>query len=65
MYFDSVQALLQMDGHGGFVWAAYGITAAVITLLLLQPRRRQQQALRRLQGELRRRQGAPNSKEVN
>ena len=24
--FDSLQALLAMDGHGPYVWAAYGIT---------------------------------------
>ena len=64
MYFDSVQALLQMDGHGGFVWAAYSITVAVIVLLLLLPRWRRRQTLRRLQGELRRRHSTPSAEEV-
>ena len=64
MYFDSFQALLQMDGHGGFVWAAYAITTVVIALLLLLPRRRQRHTLQRLQGELRRQQGSPKAEEV-
>ncbi len=64
MYFDSFEALLQMDGHGGFVWAAYGITTTVIVLLLL-PRRRQRQTLQRLQGELRRQQSSPTAEEVS
>jgi heme exporter protein D len=64
MYFDSFESLLQMDGHGGFVWAAYAITSLVIALLLLLPRRRQRQTLRRLQGELRRQQGTPTAEEV-
>ena len=65
MYFESFEALLQMDGHGGFVWAAYGITTTVIVLLLLLPRRRQRHTLQRLQGELRRQQGSPTAKEVS
>ena len=32
MYFDTVQALLEMDGHGGFVWSAYLITLLVLAL---------------------------------
>ena len=58
MYFDSLDGLLHMDGHGGFVWAAYIITCTVVALLLLAPRRRQRRFLRQLAGELRRQQGA-------
>ena len=54
MYFDSFQALLEMDGHGAFVWAAYGITLLVLSIMLLAPRRRSREQLRRLAGELRR-----------
>ena len=60
MYFDSLQALLQMDGHGAFVWSAYTITLLVILFLLIAPRRRQARLLRDLAGELRRSQGAPS-----
>ena len=56
MYFDSVQAALSMDGHGGFVWSAYGICLLVLMLILLAPRRRQRKLLRRLAGEQKRRQ---------
>ena len=57
MYFDSFDALMHMDGHGGFVWAAYFITCTVVALLLLAPRLRQRRFLRRLSGEIRRQQG--------
>ncbi|MCP5131930.1 MAG: heme exporter protein CcmD [Pseudomonadales bacterium] len=59
MYFDSVQAALSMDGHGGFVWSAYGICLLVLMLILLAPRRRQQKFLRQLAGEQKRRQRGP------
>ncbi len=59
MYFDSLQAVIDMDGHGAFVWAAYAITLAVLLLMLAAPRRRARQQMRRLAGELRRQEGAP------
>ena len=37
MIFDSLSAFIQMDGHGLYVWAAYGITLAVLTLNLWWP----------------------------
>jgi len=54
MYFDSLDALLYMDGHGGFVWSAYLITIAVVAVLLLAPGYRRRRFLRRLSGEIRR-----------
>jgi heme exporter protein D len=63
MYFDSLDAVLHMDGHGAFVWAAYLITCLVVVLLLLTPRRRQRRFIRQLAGELRRQQGAPDTME--
>ncbi len=59
MYFDTLDAVLHMDGHGAFVWSAYLITAVVVTLLLVAPRRRQRRFLRQLAGEVRRRQRGP------
>ena len=38
MYFDSLEALLAMEGHGPYVWAAYGITLLVLALVLSAPR---------------------------
>jgi heme exporter protein D len=59
MYFDSLDAALTMDGHGGFVWAAYGICLLVLALILLAPRRRQKKILLQLAGEQKRQQGSP------
>ena len=63
MYFDSLQAVMQMDGHGLYVWAAYGVTTVVLLSMLLLPRRRARQQLQQLAGELKRQQGAPTAKE--
>ncbi len=54
MYFESVQAAITMDGHGAYVWAAYGITALVLVQLLLWPFRGRQRFLRELRAEQRR-----------
>ncbi|KUJ79215.1 heme exporter protein CcmD [Microbulbifer flavimaris] len=50
--FDSLAAFLHMDGHGTFVWAAYGVTFLTLTALALQPRLQR----RRLKRELERQQ---------
>jgi heme exporter protein D len=54
MYFDSLQAALLMDGHGAFVWSAYGICLLVLGLLLSAPRRRRRRLLARVRGDLKR-----------
>ena len=54
MYFDSLQALLEMDGHGMFVWPAYLVTVLVVTWILVAPLRRRQRLLRQLSGDMRR-----------
>jgi heme exporter protein D len=59
MYFDSLHALLTMDGHGAYVWTAYGVTVAVIAATLFAPLRRRRQFLLQLRGELKRTRGAP------
>jgi len=59
MYFHDLHSLLHMDGHGGFVWAAYAITLVVLSLLLTLPLRRRRRLLREVAGELRRTRGAP------
>ena len=45
MYFDSVRAALEMDGHGAFVWSAYLVSLIVIALLLRAPYRRRRRLL--------------------
>ncbi len=61
MYFDSLAAALSMDGHGGYVWTAYGICLVVLAVILLAPRRRQKRFLRQLAGEQKRGQGSPTT----
>ena len=54
MYFESLSAALQMDGHGVYVWSAYFITLAVVATVLILPVRREKAFLRQLQGNLKR-----------
>lgn len=60
MYFDSVAAAIAMDGHGGFVWSAYALTALVLLVLVLAPWRRRRRLLLQLRGQLRREQAVPH-----
>lgn len=36
MQFDSLQAFLDMGGYGTFVWLAFGVSFAVLILLLVE-----------------------------
>ena len=65
MYFDSLQAALNMDGHGAFVWSAYAITAVVIVLILVRPGRRARRALRRIDNEVKRNAAAASMQRGN
>lgn len=44
MYFESVEAFLQMGKHGPYVWSAYGISFLLITTEVVRAWRQQQQA---------------------
>lgn len=59
MYFDSVQAALDMQGHGMFVWPAYSVTIVVIAFLVIAPLLRRRRVLRQLDAQFKRAQGAP------
>ena len=37
MYFESLQSLFYMNGHGVYVWSAYAIGFAVLIGLIWQP----------------------------
>lgn len=37
MYFDSLQALIGMDGHGPYVWTAYAISLVTLAAMLVTP----------------------------
>lgn len=54
MYFQSFSQALAMDGHGGFVWSAYGITAFVLFILILAPLRRKSRVMRHIAQQRRR-----------
>jgi len=61
IYFDSLGAFIEMDGHGGFVWAAYFISAVVILAILIVPVRRKRKLLAQIAGELKRAQRGPTT----
>jgi heme exporter protein D len=62
MYFDNLQAMLFMEGHGVFVWAAYLVTLLVIAIVLIAPVRRRRRVLLQLGAELRREKGVPGAR---
>ena len=37
MYFDSIQQLIYMGGHGVYVWSAFCISVVVMLALVLKP----------------------------
>jgi len=57
MYFDNLQALMLMDGHGFYVWTAYLVTCLVIVAMLAVPARRRRRLLLQLAGEQKRARG--------
>ena len=59
MYFDNLHALLVMDGHGVYVWAAYLVTFLVIVAALVVPVRRRRRLLLQLGAELKRARSHP------
>jgi heme exporter protein D len=61
MYFESVSAALAMDGHGAYVWSAFGITVIMFCVIALNPVRRKKRLLREIAGELRRNTSSGNS----
>ncbi|MDZ7784947.1 MAG: heme exporter protein CcmD [Halioglobus sp.] len=60
MYFDNMQAVLSMGGHGVYVWSAYAVTAVVIAAVLIVPTQRRRRLLRDLADVQRRARGDAN-----
>ncbi len=54
MYFESLAALWDMDGHGIYVWLAYLLTACPIAVMVWLPIKRLRQHWRWIEAELRR-----------
>lgn len=46
MYFSSISELMAMNGHGAYVWSAYGITLFALLLLFWLPARRNRRFFR-------------------
>ena len=61
MYFDSIRALIEMDGHGLFVWSAYAISLTVMGVLVIAPYRRQRRLLAAIRAGQRREANAGTS----
>jgi heme exporter protein D len=60
VYFDSLHALLGMDGHGMYVWTAYLVTLLTIGYLLIAPVRRRKRFLASLAATQKRVSGPPS-----
>lgn len=54
MYFESLGALLAMEGHGAYVWSAYAGSLLVLVAVLTGPGRRRRRVLRQVRAALRR-----------
>tara|TARA_B100001057_G_scaffold306991_1_gene307094 strand:- start:270 stop:482 length:213 start_codon:yes stop_codon:yes gene_type:complete len=54
MYFQSLAEVWHMDGHGLYVWLAYGVTVLSLLLMVWLPLKRMRQHWRWLQAEQRR-----------
>ena len=58
LQFDSLNSFIHMNGHGLYVWLAYGIAFVVLTLVLVAPAfqkralQRQAKRVRQLQQDL-------------
>jgi heme exporter protein D len=63
MYFDNLQALLFMEGHGVYVWTVYLVTVVVVAAVLIAPVRRRKRLLARITAELRQSQASMRGSE--
>ena len=58
MYFESFGELFAMDGHGPYVWFCYGVTALVLSGLIVEARRRRRSAEQMVRTVVRRKQAS-------
>jgi heme exporter protein D len=49
MYFDSLQQLMSMNGHGIYVWSSFAISAVVMIGLIVKPLRQKQAAMKNIE----------------
>lgn len=60
MAFSSMNEFLAMGGHGPYVWAAWGVTALLLLVILWHARRERRQLLSGLKRRARRESQASN-----
>ena len=56
MYFDTFGELLNMSGHGSYVWFSYGVSVVVLGSLIFVARRRRKQTEQHIRAIVRRKQ---------
>ncbi|OOV88550.1 heme exporter protein CcmD [Oceanospirillum linum] len=56
MYFDSFSEFLNMGGHGLYVWMAYGLSAVLLIINVVQPVMHKRQLIKEQMRKLRREQ---------
>ncbi|AMO57538.1 heme exporter protein CcmD [Endozoicomonas montiporae] len=54
MYFDSLSSLMDMGGHGVYVWSTYGVGLLVVLYNILAPVLRNRQVIHSIQRQYRR-----------
>jgi heme exporter protein D len=54
MYFTSFEHLINMDGHGFYVWFCYAFFVLLVAGNIWTARRRQQRLLKQIKSQLRR-----------
>jgi len=53
MYFDNLNSLITMDGHGVYVWLAYALALMICVYNLLNPILTRKQVIRSIKQSLR------------
>jgi len=53
MYFESIQQLIYMDGHGVYVWSAFCISIVVMVGLIVKPLYQKKQELKNIRLHIR------------
>jgi len=56
MFFESFSSLIEMNGHGKYVWLCYGIFAAIIIYNFVSPKLTRKQVLKDIERQARREQ---------
>lgn len=64
MAFESLSDFLAMGGHAPYVWAAWGLTAALLVGSVLHARAERRQLLRELKRRARRERQAPRNTDI-